>query len=318
MQAETIQANNAFQRFWNEDLSPWLKDFFGNEDDLEASINDDGSCRIDSLSNGYRQVGTMNATEADLLARKIASLTGFAISNKNPILNTEVEDLKCRISIVYPPCAAASTISIRKRASRLITLNEYVESGNLTQEQLSIIQDWILLRKNILVVGGTSSGKTTFINGLSAEISKLTPDHRIVILEDTVELQRFAENIIQLRSVEQVSLQELVKTSLRHRPDRIIVGEVRGKEAFDLLTAWSTGHPGGIASLHANSAEGAFTRLEQLLEIAINNPMQGLIGEAVDAIIFMAKTPTGSRKIQTLLEVERFDRQKHEYITQTR
>jgi type IV secretion system protein TrbB len=169
-----------------------------------------------------------------------------------------------------------------------------------------VIQDWIVTRKNILVVGGTASGKTTLINAVIAEIAKFTPEHRLIVLEDTIELQCKANNVVQMRSSEHVSLQALVKTTLRHRPDRIIVGEVRGKEAFDLLTAWSTGHPGGVASLHANSAQGAFLRLEQLLEMATQSPMRSLIGEAIDAIIYIEKTAQG-RQIQQLLEVKGFD-----------
>jgi P-type conjugative transfer ATPase TrbB len=307
-------SNPASERFWTEDAPSWFCRGLKNEKTLELNVNCDGTCWEDNLETGLSQVAIMTAQEVDLFARRIASFTGSYISADNPILEAELPDAEARVAIIYPPCVAASIISVRRKASRLISLDEYVETGNLTPKQAKTIRRWILERKNILVVGGTSSGKTTFLNGLMAEIAVLTPDHRLVVLEDTVELQRFAKNVIQLRSVEHVPLQTLVKTTLRHRPDRIIVGEVRGKEVFDLLTAWSTGHPGGLASIHANSAEGAFSRLEQLLEIAVQSPMQPLIGEALDAIIYMAKGPSG-RRIETLLEVENFDRSTQSYKT---
>lgn len=163
-------------------------------------------------------------------------------------------------------------------------------------------------------MGGTSSGKTTLINDVIQAITEHSPEHRLILLEHTVELQSAASNIVAMRSSRDVPLQALVKATLRHRPNRIIVGEVRGREAFDLLTAWSTGHPGGVASLHANSVEGAFLRLEQLLELATQSPMKTLIGKTVDAIVYIEKNGNG-RKVKTLLTVDGCRNQQHQIKT---
>ena len=160
-------------------------------------------------------------------------------------------------------------------------------------------------RANILVAGGTSSGKTTFTNALLAETA--FEDTRVIILEDTRELQCAAPNAVQLRThKDQVTLRDLVRSTLRLRPDRIIVGEVRGGEALDLLKAWNTGHPGGITTLHANSASGALTRLEQLVEEATTALPHALIGEAVDVIVFMSRA-SGARRVEQALRITGFD-----------
>ncbi len=283
---------------------------------IEFSINSDGKIFQDNLIGGISEIGYINTMDAEVLANSIASTMGKSITAEAPILEGELPGAEARVAIVIPPNVRAATISIRRKAVRLFTLDEYVKAGSLTSGQKEIILNWLLKRKNIVVAGGTASGKTTFLNALIAEIASLTQEHRLVVLEDTEELQCFAKNVVQMKSSEHVSLQALVKTTLRHRPDRIVVGEVRGKEAFDLLAAWSTGHPGGVSSIHANSAEGCFSRLEQLLEMAVQSPMRTLIGEAIDAIVYIEKTATG-RVVKELLEVTRYDPLKQAYNTQS-
>jgi len=163
----------------------------------------------------------------------------------------------------------------------------------------------VLDRENILVVGGTGSGKTTLANALLAEIAR-TGD-RLVILEDTRELVSTARDAVQLRTQPgSVTLADLVRSTLRLRPDRIIIGEVRGAEALDMLKAWNTGHPGGITTLHANSASSALTRLEQLVEEATTALPHALIGEAVDVIVFMSRA-SGARRVEQALRITGFD-----------
>ena len=159
---------------------------------------------------------------------------------------------------------AAPAFAIRKPAVAVFNLDDYVEAGIMLPEQAVLLRQAVEQRRNVLVAGGTSSGKTTLVNALLAEVAK-TSD-RVILIEDTRELQCQAQNLVALRTKDSVaSLSDLVRSSLRLRPDRIPIGEVRGSEALDLLKAWGTGHPGGIGTIHAGSALGALRRLEQLI-----------------------------------------------------
>jgi len=166
---------------------------------------------------------------------------------------------------ILPPAAPAPMFTIRKRASMLIRLDQYVADGIMTPEQVDVIRDSIVNRLNIVVSGGTGTGKTTLTNAILAELVETTPEHRLVILEDTAEIQCAAENHVILHTTDTVDMGRLLKSTMRLRPDRIIVGEVRDGAALTLLKAWNTGHPGGIATVHSNSAGAALTRLEQLV-----------------------------------------------------
>jgi P-type conjugative transfer ATPase TrbB len=206
---------------------------------------------------------------------------------------------------VLPPVVRAPTFAIRKRAVGVIRLDHYVTDNILTAHQADFLKKAVRGRLNILIAGGTSSGKTTMANALLAEMA-ITGD-RVIILEDTLELQCSAEDHVPLRTRPGVvSMSELVRSTLRLRPDRIVIGEVRGSEALDLLKAWGTGHPGGVATIHAGSAMGALTRLEQLiLEVALTPP-RALIVEAVNVIVFIAGRGH-ERRVQEIACVTGFD-----------
>ena len=163
--------------------------------------------------------------------------------------------------------------------------------------------------RKILVIGGTGSGKTTLINAIINEMVRSDPDERIFILEDTGEIQCAAQNFVQYHTTLDVDMTQLLKTTLRMRPDRILVGEVRGPEALDLLDAWNTGHEGGAATLHANDALSGLTRLESLISRNPSAPKEimSLIAEAVDMVVHITRTPHG-RKIQQIIEVQGFKR----------
>lgn len=294
-----------------QDIPDFIQDYMSDPAIIEIMANPDGSVWVDDLRSGQRYVGTIEPFQAESMLNVIASLSGTAITKENPILECELPYDGSRFAGMIPPVVERPIFSIRRKAIQIFSLNNYVAAGILSPSQKVVIDSWIKARKNILIVGGTSSGKTTLINAVIQEITEQDPQHRLILLEDTVELQCQAPNIVAMRSSRDVSLQALVKATLRHRPDRIIVGEVRGKEAFDLLTAWSTGHPGGVASLHANSAEGAFLRLEQLLELATQSPMKTLIGEAVDAIVYIEKTGSG-RRVKELLSVHGYRNQQYQ------
>jgi type IV secretion system protein VirB11 len=168
--------------------------------------------------------------------------------------------------------------------------------------------------QNILVVGGTGSGKTTLTNAIIDYTAIAWPNERLVIIEDTAEIQSRSKNSVILRATDTVDMLRLLKATMRLRPTRILVGEVRGAEALSLIKAWNTGHPGGVATIHANSAEAALSRMESLVAEATAAPMQKVIAEAVHVIVSIAKTAQG-RKVQDVLRVEGYDQ--HRYRLQS-
>jgi type IV secretion system protein VirB11 len=203
---------------------------------------------------------------------------------------------------VLPPVSTGPCFSIRKPASRIYTLLDYVNDAIMTAEAARLLSLAVVDRRNILVAGGTSSGKTTLANALLAELA--ARDERVILIEDTRELQCAAPDTVALRTRPGVAVMaDLVRSTLRLRPDRIIVGEVRGREALDMLKAWNTGHPGGIATVHANSAAAALYRLEQLIQEAVVTVPRRLIAEAIDLIVFIGGRGT-ARRIDAVQSVE--------------
>jgi len=201
-----------------------------------------------------------------------------------------------------PPVVAGPAFAIRKPAVAVFTLDDYVAAGIMTSGHAGALKGAVEARKNILVAGGTSSGKTTLTNALLAEIAK-TSD-RVVLIEDTRELQCKAPNLVALRTKDGViSLSDLVRSSLRLRPDRIPIGEVRGAEALDLLKAWGTGHPGGIGTIHAGTALGALRRLEQLIQEAVATVPRALIAETINVIAVLSGRGA-DRRLAELASVE--------------
>ena len=184
----------------------------------------------------------------------------------------------------------------------MFTLDDYAAAGIMTGAQAEALRDAVASRQNILVAGGTSTGKTTLTNALLAEVAKT--DDRVVLIEDTRELQCAAPNLVALRTKDGVvSLSDLVRSSLRLRPDRIPIGEVRGAEALDLLKAWGTGHPGGIGTIHAGTAIGAVRRLEQLIQEAVVTVPRALIAETIDLVAVLS----GRGAQRRLAELARVD-----------
>jgi len=204
-----------------------------------------------------------------------------------------------------PPVAPAPCFAVRKPADVLYRLGDYVAARIMSGTQARVLGASVRERKNILVVGGTSSGKTTLVNALLAEIAELA--ERVVILEDTRELKCAAADCVSLRTKPGVAtLADLVRSTLRLRPDRIVVGEVRGPEALDMLKAWNTGHPGGVTTVHANSAQAGLYRLEQLVQEAVVTVPRDLIVQAIDVVVFLeGRGP--NRRVETVLELESLD-----------
>lgn len=259
---------------------------------VEIMVNPDGALRFDRLDAGRVDAGLRyDPAQVERIIRLVASHARTEAHADAPIVSAELpphgEGAGERFEGVLPPVSTAPCFSIRKPAARIHTLLDYVNDGIMPAEAARLLSLAVVERRNILVAGGTSSGKTTLANALLAEIGHL--DERVILIEDTRELQCAARDVVALRTrTGSVSMADLVRSTLRLRPDRIVVGEVRGREALDMLKAWNTGHPGGIATVHANSATAALYRLEQLVQESVVTVPRRLIAEAIDLIVFIA------------------------------
>lgn len=272
---------------------------------IEIMVNPDGALWIESHEAGRVQNSEhIKSADRERIIRLVASHIGIDCNKDQPIVSAELPGTGERFEGVLPPVATAPTFAIRKAAGRVIDLSEYVKSQIMTRAQALTLRAAIHRRANILIAGGTSSGKTTLANALLAEIEKT--EERIVILEDTRELQCDARDAVALRTSSSTDLGSLVCSTMRLRPDRIIVGEVRGGEALDLLKAWNTGHPGGLATVHSNSAASALSRIEQLIGERTTSVPYQLIADAIDVVVFIARTKEG-RRVKEILRVEGLD-----------
>lgn len=270
---------------------------------VEVMLNPDGRVWIDRLSSGLEDTGAkVSARDGERIVRLVAHHVGAEVHAGAPRVSAELPETGERFEGLLPPVVVAPAFAIRKPAVAVFTLGDYVAAGVMTLDQAGALRTAVHARKNILVAGGTSSGKTTLTNALLAEVAK-TSD-RVVLIEDTRELQCKAPNLVALRTKDGViSLSDLVRSSLRLRPDRIPIGEVRGAEALDLLKAWGTGHPGGIGTIHAGSAIGALRRLEQLIQEAVVTVPRALIAETIDIIAVLSGRGS-ARRLTELARVE--------------
>ena len=272
---------------------------------IEVMLNPDGAVWEDRLGAGMRQIGTMAPVTAESFISTVASTLRASVTREHPILESELPIRGARFEAMIPPVVSAPTFTIRLKAVRVFTLDDYVSAGIMTYPQRVAIREAVASRRNILICGGTASGKTTLGNAVLAATVEAAPNDRLVILEDTVELQCRARNVVALRATDTVDMQRLLRATMRLRPDRIIVGEVRGGEALSMLKAWNTGHSGGFCTVHANSASSALTRIEQLIAEVTASDMRAVIGEAVDLIVPIAKTAT-NRVVNPIIAVEGF------------
>jgi type IV secretion system protein VirB11 len=272
---------------------------------VEIMLNPDGRLFIERLGHGIAPAGEMSKGAAEIVIGSVAHVLNSEVDDTRPIVSGEIPIGGHRFEGLLPPVVSAPSFSIRRRASRLIPLDDYVTGKMMTSHQASVIRNAIKSRLNIVVSGGTGSGKTTLANAVIAEIVETAPDDRLVILEDTAEIQCVAENAVALHTSDSVDMARLLKSTMRLRPDRIIVGEVRDGAALTLLKAWNTGHPGGVTTIHSNSATSALQRLEQLTAEVSQQPMQSVIGDAVDLIVSIERTGKG-RRVTDILHVETF------------
>lgn len=272
---------------------------------VEIMLNPDGRLFIERLGRGVAPAGEMTPAAAEVVIGSVAHALQSEADHEQPIISGELPIGGHRFEGLLPPVVSAPTFTIRRRASRLIPLDDYVKSEIMTEAQASVLRNAIASRMNIVISGGTGSGKTTLANAVIAEIVRTAPDDRMVILEDTAEIQCKAENAVLLHTSDSVDMARLLKSTMRLRPDRIIVGEVRDGAALTLLKAWNTGHPGGVTTVHSNTAMSALRRLEQLTAEASQQPMHEVIGEAVDVVVSIERSGR-SRRVRDVIHVEGF------------
>jgi pilus assembly protein CpaF len=302
---------------------------------IESLILDDHVSEIIVNGSGRRifierdgelsEVTAARLTEKNLqvAVRNIARALGDEINEAQPLLDSRLPD-GSRVAAIMPPCSiGGTTLTIRKFHSRQFTAEELVRIGSLAPDALQHLQHAIAERQNILISGGTGTGKTTLLNALAASISD---QERIVIIEDTAEIQLDKPNLVRFEarreqpSLPAVTIRDLVRATLRHRPDRILLGEVRGGEAFDLLQALNTGHSGTLSTIHANSAQQAIARLTScVLQAGVELPYAAIRSNIADAVnlLLHIERRQGRRYVAELLEVESYDpaNDKYEFTT---
>jgi len=310
-----------------EVILPFLRPISGFIQDPEVSeimVNAGGRVFIER-DGLVRMVDGVTLAEKSLqvAVRNIARMLGDDVSEEQPILDARLPD-GSRVAAVLPPCSLnGTTLTIRKFHRRFFTGTELVDSGTLTRAVLRAVQDAIEARQNILISGGTSTGKTTLLNAFA---TLLPTDQRLVIIEETAELQIEVDNIVRFearraqRDLPAVTIRDLLRATLRLRPDRIIVGEVRGGEAYDLLQALNTGHAGTLSTIHANSAQQALARLAScVLQAGVDLPYPAVrhqIAEAIQLVLQLTRH-RGVRRVAEAVRLVRYVPETDRYDVET-
>jgi type IV secretion system protein VirB11 len=291
-------------------LGPAILDAIANPRITEIMINEDGCVWFEEHGAGMREAGFNFApSQIESLIGAVAASLGTVANLDHPIIEGELLIGGIRFEGLLPPVARKPCCVMRKPAQVLYTLDDYIDEGILGPLYAQVLRDAIDRRLNVVIAGGTGSGKTTLAGALINEmVIRGDSTLRYVLIEDTVELQCRARNLVQLHTAANADMTRLVRATMRLRPDRIIIGEVRGGEALALLKAWNTGHPGGVTTIHSNSAPSALTRLSSLVQEAGVPPQPELIAETINLIAFIVRTP-GGRRVTELVRVEGYDPQ---------
>ena len=305
---EAISISERAKRKLERDMGSECLAALNDPKTVEIMLNADGKLWQERLGEPMKCIGSMRVAQAQAIIETVAGYHGKEVTRQKPILEGELPLDGSRFAGQLPPVVPAPTFAIRKKAVAIFTLDQYVDSGAMTAGQRDVLIEAVRAHRNILVIGGTGSGKTTLVNAIINQMVVNDPTERVFIIEDTGEIQCAAANYVQYHTSIDVSMTALLKTTLRMRPDRILVGEVRGPEALDLLMAWNTGHEGGAATLHANNAKSGLNRLAMLISMHPDapKPIEPLIGEAVHVVVHIARFE-GHRRVQEILEVSGFD-----------
>jgi P-type conjugative transfer ATPase TrbB len=307
MSLAAIQSTRLDERLKRE-LGSAVLAALDDTDVIEIILNPDGRLWLESHGKGLHPTGTtMSAIQAERLIGTVAFALHTVANDAHPVIECELPLDGSRFTGWLPPVVSAPAFIIRKHARLIYTLDDYVRDGIINAAQADTFRRTISARENIVLAGGTGSGKTTLANALIHEMVRASGDNeRFVIIEDTRELQCDAPNVMQLHTSAAADLTFLTRTTMRARPDRIIIGEVRGAEALGLLKAWNTGHPGGVTTVHANSAAAALIRLSSLVQEANVPPQPELIAETIHLLAFIARTPEG-RRVTEMVRVHGYD-----------
>ncbi len=296
------------KRKLERDMGPLLMAALNDPRTVEIMLNADGRLWQERLGERMKCIGTLRVAQAEAIIKTIAGYHGKEVTRGKPILEGELPLDGSRFAGQLPPIVPSPTFAIRKKAIAIFTLDQYVAAGIMSAAHCDAIKAALATHRNILITGGTGSGKTTLANAVINEMVVFDPSERVFIIEDTGEIQCAAENYVQYHTSMDVSMTALLRATLRMRPDRILVGEVRGPEALDLLDAWNTGHEGGVATLHANNPAAGLVRLKSLITRNESAPadIEPLIGEVVHVVVHIARTLEG-RHIQEILEVSGYE-----------
>lgn len=283
-------------------LGPQVAEALEDPEVIEIMLNPDGGLWVEKFSVGMSLIGHITPYQASLALTFIASALGTTVTRERPIIEGTLPIGDSRFEGVIPPVVAAPSFTIRKGPAKIFTFDEYVAAGNLSLVAKELLEQAVIGHKNILIAGGTGSGKTTFINAVIEAIARLTPHDRLIVIEDTAELKVASPNKMEMRTSTFADRKELLKTTMRLRPDRILVGEVRDAGALTMAKAWNTGHPGGLGTIHADSAEETMSRLEELIAEVGVTPSPRMLGRAIDYIVFMRRE-LGIRRVTEIVAV---------------
>jgi len=302
----------------HHDLGERIIALLEDRDVNEIMVNPDGKMWVDSSTRGLFYLYDLNRSEVFSIINGIAGIHNFVVTQHNPRLEAELPFYKCmrgeRFTAQVPPIVSSPSFTIRKKSEIIFTLEDYIKTKRMTVKQSEVLQELIRKRKNILVCGGPGSGKTTVTNALIVEAVKSDPNQRFIILEDLPELQCSALNKVAMLTSYNVNMTGLLRIAMRMRPDRILIGEVRGLEALDMLKAWNTGCPGGICTIHANGCEEAIQRITDLaMEAGLTVPPIQLVLHTVDAIVSVARHDNQKGFIREILSLGEYRSEKFEF-----
>ena len=288
------------------DLGIW--DYIFDETITEIEINPSKDIFI--VKNGQGNIFSGKTAESEKtrhLINILASLEGQVIDSRNPRLSSSLPiGDECRFEGLVEPVVRSPSCAIRKKSKKIYNLAEYVEQGMFTEKEKLLIENYVRKKKNILIVGGTNTGKTTFTNAIIKAMSNNDPTERHYIVEEVGELQSENKNVVFVKVLPGIfSTKDALKSAMRFNPDRIIFGELRGAEAFDLLNAFNSGHPGGVTTVHANDCHGGLDKVETYILYEYDRPMSKLIARTINVVITLGFVKN-KRKLNSIAEVKDF------------